>query len=368
MMIAIGCGGGATDPDAGPRDAGRGDAGPGDAGGQDAGPAPYAPDSYCPGAPGCATGSGGQLQVGAAAVEITPAIDAMTDVLETDVDGDGNYEFSQGDRYAERNGVPGFQGVWMAGFNNAHGATGVHDPQWVRAIALRNGETTIVIAALDVIGWFIDEMDQVREMVSDVGADFVSFTSTHCHECRDVVGLWGMDEASSGVDPAYNAYVRERAAQAIRMAVGALRPANVQYASFDLRDLPGGSLRYISDARDPHIVDDQIRLMRFLEDGTDTTIATLVNFGSHAEYLDDRNTLLSSDFPHWLRDGIENGTDGPDGARDGVGGVAVFYQGAVGSQIGPIGARVSGWDGTPLDRATDPLTFTAAMGSQLAYH
>ncbi len=162
--------------------------------------------------------------------------------------------------------------------------------------------------------------------------------------------------------------MRERAATAIREAVSTLRPANVQYARVDLRDVPGGVRRYIFDVRDPVVLDPEVRVMRFLEAGTTTTIATMVNLAAHAEYLDDRNTLLSSDYPNWLRDGIENGVDGPDGPVEGVGGVAVFYQGPLGSQIGPAHAEVQTWAGEPIDQAADPMAFAAAMGSQLAYH
>ncbi len=353
----IACGPSAPASDAGPADAGQPDAS-----------APFAPDTYCPGSPGCPTGGGGTLEVGAALVAITPTIDESTDVQTVDVDGDGEYDPADGDMYADRDGVLGYQGVWMAGFDNAQGATGVHDDQWVRAIALRNGDTTIVVAAIDVIGWFKGEMDQVREMVADLDVDHIAFTSTHCHECRDVVGLWGPSFDVSGRSDAYDAFVRERAAQAVREAVAALRPANVQYARVDLRDVPGGVHRLISDHRDPFVIDPEVRVMRFVEAGTTDTIATMVNFGSHAEYLDDRNTLLSSDFPNWLREGIENGVDGPDGPVAGVGGIAVFFQGAVGSQIGPIGAEVTTWAGDRVDRDADPMAFAGTMGSQVAYH
>lgn len=368
VCALVAAGASACGPGPQPIDAGH-DAGPGPVdGGSDAGP-PFEPDLYCPGSPQCETGSGGTFEVGAASVAITPTIDDTTDIQTVDVDGDGEFDPADGDIYEDRDGRRGYQGVWIAGFGNARGARGVHDEQFVRAVALRNGDTTIVLAALDVIGWFKTEMDQVREMLSDVDVDHVAFTATHCHECRDVVGLWGPTQDVSGVDPAYNAFVRERAAQAVREAVAALRPANVQYASVDLRDVPGGVGRYISDVRDPVVIDPEIRVLRFVEAGTDTTIATLVNLGSHPEYLDDRNTQLSSDYPNWLRDGIENGVDGPDGSRvEGVGGIAIFYQGPLGSQIGPARAEVRTWTGEPLDRGTDPMAFTTAVGSQLAYY
>ncbi len=103
----------------------------------------------------------------------------------------------------------------------------------------------------------------------------------------------------------------------------------------------------MSDSRDPVILDDEIEIMRYVEAGSDVTIATLINFGSHPEYAGSHNTQLSSDYAHWLRQGVEDGVLGPDGEMvPGVGGIAVFYQGAVGSQIGPNDLEAEAWDGT----------------------
>ncbi|HBQ15154.1 MAG TPA: hypothetical protein DEF51_29870, partial [Myxococcales bacterium] len=70
-LIALGCDGD-TMADAGPPPDDTGVA-PGDAG-VDGGPPPppFVPDSYCPGSAGCEAGAGGTLEVGAAAVTITP--------------------------------------------------------------------------------------------------------------------------------------------------------------------------------------------------------------------------------------------------------------------------------------------------------
>lgn len=343
------------EPDAGAIDAGGGDAG-----------VPFVPTAQCPGTPTCTTGDGA-LEVGAAAVTITPTIGDDDDVMTLDVDGDGEFEPADGDTFENRDGVPGFQGTWIAGFGNARPASGVHDEQWARAIALRSGDTEIVIVALDLIGYFKPEMDAIREMVADLAIDHIAIAATHSHQARDTIGIWGISQDISGLDPEYGAFVRERAAQAIRDAVADLRPANVAYAALDLRDR-GPLLRWVGDLRDPMVIDPELRAMRFVETGTDTTIATLVNFGAHAEYMDDRNTLLSSDWPHYLREAIEGGTMAPDGsATPGLGGVAVFVQGAVGGQIGPNGLAVETWEGDPVVQSDDVYRFAQVVGEQLGW-
>ncbi|MBX3272257.1 MAG: hypothetical protein KF729_18480 [Sandaracinaceae bacterium] len=345
------------------------DAGPGqlDAGTQDAGPPPFAPDSFCPGAPGCAAGEGGTFEVGAARASITPTIDERTDVMTLDVNGNGT--FDTGDEFADRDGEPGFQGVWIAGFGNARPASDAHDDVHATAVALRNADTTIVLVALDVIGWFRPDMERIRELVADLAIDHVAISSTHVHQNRDTIGIWGISADRSGRSEAYNEHVRQQAARAIRDAVAALRPAHVQYADVDLRTIEGGPARLVGDLRDPIILDPFIRLMRFVDASDDSTIATVVNFAAHPEYLGSRNTRISGDVGHFLRAGIEAGVPAPDGAAtEGVGGITLWMNGAVGGQIGPNQLDVRRWDGTPVVQRDDVWEFTRTVGEQLAYH
>ncbi len=360
---AAGCGddGGTTTPtDAGPgTDSAMPDAG------VDAGP--WMPDNYCPGGDGCPDEGDGVLHVGAARIDITPEITDTTDIQTVDVNGDGEYSFEDGDEFDDRNGNGRYDGIWIAGFGNARGARGVNDPQWVRSIALRQNETTIVLAAIDCVGYFKDEMDMIREMVADLDVDYVMIASTHVHQARDTLGIWGISEAETGIDHDYMAFLREKAAESIRAAVADLRPAHTQYATFRLRDLPGGMKRYVGDNRDPNIIDDEVRVIRFTEADGGDTISTLVNWAAHPEYAGSRNTLLSSDYPHWVREGIENGVAGPDGAAaEGVGGITVFFSAALGGQIGPNRVEFEAFDGVPVEE--DTLRSAEVIGTQIAWY
>jgi hypothetical protein len=384
---------GTTPPvDTGPADAGV-DAGPVDADG------PWHPDQYCPGGPNCADMGDDVLHVGAASAEITPVVrwctgsepdtTTCTETIDVDVNHNGIYEPADGDTFHDWNGDGAFQGVWMAGFDNARGATSVRDPQYARALALRYNETTIVLVSLDLIGYFDSEMDLIRDelatdpMAADV--DWVFFSSTHVHQARDSIGLWGVTELDTGVDPAYMARVRTQAHAAVVQAVAALAPANVEYTRFSLRDTSRGVLPYISDVRDPVVYDDEVKLMRFVAagtatgPGTGTTIATLVNFGGHPESFWDDNTGLSSDFVHYVRDALENGVVGPDGMMEpGLGGLAIFYQGALGGQVGPDRLRCNpatdtesstcAWDGTSLGIHGDKVAFVSAIGGHIGWY
>ena len=347
--------------DTAPPDAGT-DAATSDAAPPDAGDLPLEPDQVCPGGDGCADTGDDALYAGAAAVTVTPSFDDV-ERLTVDVDGDGVFDPEDGDNYEDANGNGLYDAIWLAGFGYGRAATDILNDTWARALVLRQNETTIAFVAIDVVGFFLDDMDPIRELVADLDVDTVVISATHVHETRDTIGIWGRTIDETGRSPAYIAYIQQRAAQAVREAVTGLRRSHVQYASLLLRDQPGGVRRYVSDSRDPQVIDDQVRVMRFLEP-TGETIATLVNYAAHPEYMGSSNTSLSSDFPHWLREGIEEGAVASDGTSlPGVGGVCVFVNGALGSQIGPNRVRLQTWAGDPVSRGTEAAQ---TMGSQVA--
>jgi len=340
---------------------------PADAGRPDAGPEPpLEPDLVCPGGPACPDEGDDVLRVGASAQPITPSFDDV-DALTVDVDGDGRFDPTDGDEFEDRDGDGRYDAIWLAGFGNGRAATEIHDDVWARAVVLRQNETTLAFVAIDAVGLFLDDIQPIRDAVADLDVDYVSVSATHDHETYDTIGIWGPDLDTTGRAPEYLAYVQAQAAQAIRDAVAALEPANVQYASLRLRETPIGLRRLVSDTRDPNIIDDEVRVMRFARPADGSTISTLVNLSSHPEYMGSRNTALSSDYPNWLRDGIENGVEGPDGAMaEGVGGVCVFINGAVGSQIGPGRVQPQTWAGEDVERST--IESAATVGSQLAWY
>lgn len=333
---------------------------------------PIQAQGHCPGADGCATGDG-TLQAGASAVEITP----VGFETFTDTNGDAIWDPAT-EPYDDANGDGDFDAAWIAGFGNARAAQGVMTPVWARALVLRSGETTIALVALDCVGWFLDDTLPIREAIEaeDLGVDYVVVGATHDHQGRDTIGIWGPSLGDTGISPEYQQLVRDRAVQAVREAVADLRDANVQYANVFLRDVdtPSDVNRYVGDNRDPNVIDDEVRIMRFVEAGTSgsepgsgTTISTLVNFASHPEYQGSRNPLISSDWPHWMRTAIEEGiAAGPDGAPvEGIGGTVVFFNGALGVQIGPNHLHVRTWTGESVEEDSDESAQT--VGTQLGY-
>jgi hypothetical protein len=318
----------------------------------DASIVPYAgPDDWCPGRDHCMGTSGDNvLHAGFARAVINPM---LTETMWEDRNNNGH--FDMGEAFTDVNGNGMFDAYWIAGFGNGRPARGVNDDLEVRAMAFRYNDTSVAFAVIDCVGLFNTEMDRIRAepLVRALDLDKVIVASTHVHEGPDTIGLWGRTLGQSGIRPEYLALIRTRAAEAIRDAVMALRPARMRVAQVVTADAMGSTQDYVNDTRDPVIYDPTVTLVQFT-DASDRarTLGTWVNWAAHPEYTGSRNNLLSADYVHALRETIERGITG---GVQGLGGTTVFVNGALGGQVGPNGGvHPRNDDGTTLAEAGIP--------------
>lgn len=308
------------------------DNGPGDV---DAGPDVLTWDlqeQECPGDPDCPDQGDGTFYAGAVVVDVTPE-DLKEGPSFVDTNGNGEWDKNE-DEFTDANGNGDLDAVWIAGFGTRP-ATGIHDPIEARILAMRHNETTVVLISADFVGFFYDHILGIGDRLDAATAaevDKLVLTSTHNHEGPDMVGIWGASFIESGFDPVYMEWVQNKIADGVADAVAALEPAHVVHGAIAVQDATGSTEHLLDDSRDPVIMDNEMRVMRFFRPSDDSTIATLINFGNHPEVLWDANGMLSADFPHWLRKGVE---DGIPGLLEGVGGVAIYVQGTCGGLIGP---------------------------------
>lgn len=217
--------------------------------------------------------------------------------------------------------------VWMAGFSHHRAATRIHDDLWAVAGVIDDGHTRIAIVALDAIGFFHDDVINVRQRLDPAWkVDYAIVCSTHNHSTPDLMGLWGPTLLRTGVDPSYLEQVQEAAKQAIGNAVASLEPARVAFHEITT---PASGL--VADTRKPIVFDSDLRLMHFTSPATGKTIGSLVGWGNHPETPWAGNTELTADFPGYLRDALERGIihDGKTNLT-GLGGMHLFVNGAVG--------------------------------------
>jgi hypothetical protein len=257
-----------------------------------------------------APGEPAPLEAGFAALPITP------EVHDTWRDRDGDARRGPDDPWEDGNGNGAFDPVWLAGFHEARPAAGLHDPLWARALVIGDGRTRIALVVLDVIGFLHDPVIDVRERIPAwAGVDYAIVASTHTHEGPDLMGLWGPGPGRSGVDAAYLARVVETAARAVSEAAASSRPAVLRFAR-----VPDAARALVEDSRRPIVLDPGVRILHARDAATGGTLGTLVAWANHPETTWSDNLLVSSDFPHFLREAVEAE----------LGGVAVYANGAIG--------------------------------------
>ena len=233
-----------------------------------------------------------------------------------------------------------FQSMWIAGFGTGRAANGHHDDLWARALYLEQGQTQIAIVAIDAVGLFYNDNLTIRQAARDqFGVDHVVMQSSHSHASPDTMGIWGSALLSSGIDPDYRQRVIDKSIEAIGLAIEAARPAKtgalIHQIPADAWDGRGIN-NFNIDTRDPAITDAYLRILQFTSQTDGSNIATIVNWPNHPETISSGNLLYSSDFAHYLRQGIESGIDTPDGHIDGAGGIAIYWQGACGGMQTPL--------------------------------
>ncbi len=300
----------------------------------------------------------GMLEVGVAKRDITPDL-SQYDTW-TDVDGDGAFRPDKGDTYEDRNHNGTFDLVWIAGFDENRPAQGVHDPLWVRAIAFRNNGVTVAMVTIDSIGILEEPYIRIRKSLDPaLKIDHVMFSCTHTHEGPDTTGIWSYSLLRPRFDAAYMALVERACKQAVEEAVRTAQPAVMHLTSTRLE--PGA---YSNDTRKPMVYDETLCLARFVKPDTDETIATMMSWGNHPECLEGKNLLISSDFVHYWREGVEQGLSDPDGVP-GLGGICLFFQGMLGGLMTPMHMKVTARNGVDTFE-TASFEKAQALGEALA--
>ncbi|MCB9851836.1 MAG: hypothetical protein H6819_01970 [Phycisphaerales bacterium] len=255
------------------------------------------------------TGGASSLRVGAAVVSITP-------------------EFP----------------VYMAGGLPYRLSLGVHDDLTARAIVLENDSARIALVAVDLIGINYDDVVRIREAIAEsISVDYVIVAATHTHNGPDVIGIWSPDVVCA-TSP-YVAFMRERVVEAVLRAAGSVRNATLRVAVGD-----SGSPPLSRDTRAPRVIDDTLVVWQALDASSGDAIVSCVHYASHPILISTLNFDISGDFPYWLRDALEVGANVGGIDVPALGGICVFFNGALGGRITPANAPKS-LDGASVDPA-----------------
>jgi len=301
------------------------------------------------------------FRAGFSALPITPDVPDHWQ----DLNNDAQYVPDDGDSFIDRNGNGIFDAVWMAGFDNKRAANGVHDDLWARTMVIEDGNSRISLTVIDAIGLFHDEFIDIRKNINpDAGISYSIVSSTHTHEAPDLMGLWGPGFLKSGINEAYLAFVKGQIIKSIETAYENLQPARIKLAQDheSLKDL-------VTDTRKPMVFDNQLTVMQVLKLNSDETIGTLVGWANHPETLWSDNLLITSDFPHYVREGIEKGIYVNDSLIiKGLGGIAIYVNGAIGGLMTTSpGFQIKDPWSTKVYLEPD-FDKARSQGDQIAYH
>ncbi len=217
--------------------------------------------------------------------------------------------------------------VYLAGFGHNRVATAVHDDLWARCLSL-SANTTLVVCGIDSIGLFLEDVQKIRDTVSERLARPVNLViaALHDHEAPDTMGLWGPSPAVSGINEAYNLFVIDRTAEAALEAVRSEQKAKLKLARVQNAELDS----FINDDRPPVVHDSELVILSAVDAGG-KTIGTLINWANHPETLGSKNTRITADYPNYFYTELERR----------LGGVAVLVNGAVGGMQSPLGAKIT---------------------------
>jgi len=216
-----------------------------------------------------------------------------------------------------------YDGVYLAGFGQNRLASGRHDDLWARAIVLTSGGLRIAVVSLDLIGYH--HGGDFRSASHSLGVNEILIASTHNHEGPDTIGPWGPTALVDGKYPKYLCFVDRQITKAITLAANSSVPAKMKLGRTDAHESPSlGGMQTRTAGRPPHFFDEELRVMQFVGlSGTarDKVIATVINWNTHPESMEDKNRLLTSDFPHAVRETVEHR----------FGGTAIYTSGDLGA-------------------------------------
>ena len=172
-------------------------------------------------------------------------------------------------------------------------ADGAH----VRAMAISDGHHPLLVADLEVQGYFVSDkqlgvglVDMRKKAAKALGinAEQIFIQSDHSHSGADPLGVWG------GVPAGFMQYMADQTVKALENAYRSLRPAHLFYGFANGNDLLNN--QYSSDPANMSM-DPDVRVLQARDD-SGAPIMTLLNFSAHADVLGSSNHKLSGD---WLQ-------------------------------------------------------------------
>jgi len=195
------------------------------------------------------------------------------------------------------------QAYWVAGYRNNNQATDMLDPMTCSAMWIDDGTGRggVALVSVDSVGMSSYDSDaivaQMQAELNTMGCRSVFIGSTHNHAGIDTLGYWGKRVLGplpkSGRNPKYMQIVYAGVQQVIREAYATRKAGKLFHGSIEAPDV-------LRDSRPPQVWSKTFTRLRFVpNDGSTET--WLLNLASHSEAMLGANSLVSADFPCYMR-------------------------------------------------------------------
>ncbi len=195
--------------------------------------------------------------------------------------------------------------VFLAGFGQNRRAVAVHDDLYVRALALVQGDTRLVLVALDLLGLARPHCQTIEQrLAQEYPGVQLMITCTHTHHGPDTIGFWGPSDYTSGVDPHYLNELQDKVVSTACHALARLQPVHLRAAAIQATGLA-------KNARDPEILDEELSCLQWVEIDQQRVHTTLLVYPCHPEVLWNDNTQITADYLYTLREVVEAETGAP---------------------------------------------------------
>ena len=187
---------------------------------------------------------------------------------------------------------------YVAGYRTNNPAVGVLDNLMAKALWIddNSGRGGIIMVSVDCVGLFGVDIAEIRKRLEHfcliTGCRSVNICSTHTHAGIDTMGMWG-PLPKTGRDKDFIEIVYCGVISAVEQAYKNRTTGQI-YLGYGKADKGSQSA-----GRPPHVVSDVITRLRFVPDDGSKEVY-MINFASHPESLQGKNSLVSADFPCYM--------------------------------------------------------------------
>ncbi len=178
---------------------------------------------------------------------------------------------------------------------------GVHDPLYVRSLAIDDGEKTVAIISLDLLAVDRKMVEEVREDIEEttgIDKENVMVAATHTHAGPDGIFRDTIFPSRSDPNEKLISTLKTKINQSILNAVEKMRTAEVRIGKVIVEGASAN--RRVKNGP----VDKQLISIRF-DNNDGKLISAIINFACHPTVLDASNLLISADYPGYAMSLIE---------------------------------------------------------------